>query len=180
VVVLLLLLLLFKVDLWSATSLKWSRRDLSYSVAEHRSVLENQRVVRILVIFQDRPMFSHIIETASARAFRWCGWTQAYLEKLPNIIVDVVHARAHDDEFAETPPPHMIIMSCEFPASLNWSGLWFDGLTVLQQYVETKCTYLKLGIVAASRHACWGKNDKVVWSWLHATQLKLVAQLRCS
>jgi len=32
-------------------------------------------VVRILVNFQDRPMFGHIIQKVSARAFHWCGWT---------------------------------------------------------------------------------------------------------
>ena len=32
-------------------------------------------VERILVIFQHRPMFSHIIQKVSARAFHWCGWT---------------------------------------------------------------------------------------------------------
>ena len=32
-------------------------------------------VVRTLVIFQDRPMFSHIIKKVSARAFHWYGWT---------------------------------------------------------------------------------------------------------
>jgi len=37
----------------------------------------------ILVIFQDRPMFSHIIQKVSARAFHWCGWTYVYVVKLP-------------------------------------------------------------------------------------------------
>jgi len=32
-------------------------------------------VVRILVIFQDRPMFSYITQKFSVRAFHWCGWT---------------------------------------------------------------------------------------------------------
>jgi len=32
-------------------------------------------VVRILVIFQDKPTFNHIIQNVSARAFHWCGWT---------------------------------------------------------------------------------------------------------
>jgi len=39
------------------------------NVAEHRSILKNKGVVRILVIFQDRPMFRHIIQKVSARAF---------------------------------------------------------------------------------------------------------------
>jgi len=30
-------------------------------MAEHRSILKSKGVVRILVIFQDRPVFSHII-----------------------------------------------------------------------------------------------------------------------
>ena len=53
--------LFFKIDLCSATSFERSRRELSIDVAEHRSILENKGEVRILVIFQDRPVFSHII-----------------------------------------------------------------------------------------------------------------------
>jgi len=59
----------FKIAPCSAISLKRSRRDLSIDVAEHRSTFENKGVMRILVKFQDRPMFSHIIEKISARAF---------------------------------------------------------------------------------------------------------------
>jgi len=33
-----------------------SRRELSIDVAEHRSILKNKGVTRILVIFQDRPV----------------------------------------------------------------------------------------------------------------------------
>jgi len=73
--------LFFKIDLCSAISFKRSRRELSVDVAEHRPILKNKGVVRILVIFQDRLMFSHIVQKVSARAFRWCGWTSAYLEK---------------------------------------------------------------------------------------------------
>jgi len=48
---------------------KVSRRELSIDVAEHRSILKNKGVVRILIIFQDSPtMFSHIIRKVSARA----------------------------------------------------------------------------------------------------------------
>jgi len=36
-------------------------------------------VVRILVIFQNMPIFSHIIQKVSARAFHWRGWTHVYL-----------------------------------------------------------------------------------------------------
>ena len=35
---------------------------------------ETKTGVRVLVIFQDRPMFSHIIQKVSAKAFHWCGW----------------------------------------------------------------------------------------------------------
>ena len=48
-------------ELCSATSFRRSRRELSIDVAEHRSILENKGVERILVIFKDRPKFSHII-----------------------------------------------------------------------------------------------------------------------
>jgi len=61
--------LFFKIDLFSATSFKRSRRELSIDMAEHRSILKNREVVRILGIFQGRPMFSHIIQKVSARAF---------------------------------------------------------------------------------------------------------------
>jgi len=68
--------LFFKVYLCSALSLKWSRRELSIDVAEHRSALKNNGVVRILVIFQGRPMFrpmfSPIIRMVFARAFYLC------------------------------------------------------------------------------------------------------------
>jgi len=57
----------------SATSFKRSRRELSIDVAENRSILKNKGVVRILVIFQDRPMFSHIIRKVLTRGFNGCG-----------------------------------------------------------------------------------------------------------
>ena len=57
------------------------QRELSIDVAEHRSILKNKGVVRILVIIQDRLKFSHIIQKASAGASDWCGWTNPYLEK---------------------------------------------------------------------------------------------------
>jgi len=37
-----------------------SRQALSNDVAEHRSILKNKGTVRILIIFQDKRMFSHI------------------------------------------------------------------------------------------------------------------------
>jgi len=46
-----------------------SRRDLFNDVAEHRSILKNKGVVRILVIFHARQIFSHIIQQVSTRAF---------------------------------------------------------------------------------------------------------------
>jgi len=61
--------LFFKIGLCAATSFERSWRELSIDVAEHGSILENKGVVRILVIFQDRPMFSHIIRKVLARAF---------------------------------------------------------------------------------------------------------------
>jgi len=53
--------LFFKIDLLLAISFKRSRRELSMDVAGHSSILRNNGSMRILVIFQDRPMFSHII-----------------------------------------------------------------------------------------------------------------------
>jgi len=38
-------------------------------VAELRPILKNKGVVRILVIIYGRPMFSHIIQKVSVRAF---------------------------------------------------------------------------------------------------------------
>ena len=58
-----------KVGIRSAISFKRSRRELFIDVAEHMSISESKGVVRILDIFQDRPMFSHIIQKVSARAF---------------------------------------------------------------------------------------------------------------
>jgi len=60
--------LFLKTDTCLAVSLKWSRRELSIDVAERKSILKNKKEVRILVIFQDRSMFSHIIEKISASA----------------------------------------------------------------------------------------------------------------
>jgi len=57
----------------SKSSFKRSRRELSIGVVEHTSTSKNKGVVRILVIFQDRPMFSHISQKVLARAFHWCG-----------------------------------------------------------------------------------------------------------
>ena len=56
-------------DRCSAISFKKSRRELSIDGAEHRSILKSKGAVRSLVIFQDRPMFSHITQKVSARAF---------------------------------------------------------------------------------------------------------------
>jgi len=73
--------LFFEIDLCSAISFKRSRREFLIDVAEHWSISKNKGQMRILVIFQDRPMFSHIIQKVSARVFHWCGWTLVYLEK---------------------------------------------------------------------------------------------------
>ena len=48
---------------------KRSRQELSTDVAEHWPILKNKGVELILIIFQDRPMFGHIIQKVSARAF---------------------------------------------------------------------------------------------------------------
>jgi len=42
---------------------------LSIDVAEHWSILKNKGVIRIVVIFLDGPMFSHIIQKVLGRAF---------------------------------------------------------------------------------------------------------------
>jgi len=60
--------LFFQIGLGSAISFKRSRRGLSIDMAEHGPFFENKGIMRILVIFQDRPMLSHIIEKVSARA----------------------------------------------------------------------------------------------------------------
>jgi len=53
--------LFFEIVLCSAISFERSRQELSIDVAEHRYILRNKGLMRILVIFQDRPMFSRII-----------------------------------------------------------------------------------------------------------------------
>jgi len=55
-------ILVFKIHLCLGISFKRSRRELSIDVAELRFILKNEGVVRIMIIFQDRPMFSHIIQ----------------------------------------------------------------------------------------------------------------------
>ena len=52
-------------------------------MAEHRSILKNNRVERILVIFEDRPMFRHIIQKVSARAFIDVAEHRSILKKIP-------------------------------------------------------------------------------------------------
>ena len=65
----------FKIGLCSAISFERSRRKHSFDVAEHRPILETKGVMRILIIFQDWPMFNHAIRKVSAKTFLWCGWT---------------------------------------------------------------------------------------------------------
>jgi len=43
-----------------------------------------KRMVRILVIFQDRPMFSHMVQQVSEGAFHWCGWNRSMLKNYQN------------------------------------------------------------------------------------------------
>jgi len=45
-----------------------SQRELSIDVGENMSILKNKAVVRFMVNFQDRPMFSLVIQMVSARA----------------------------------------------------------------------------------------------------------------
>ena len=61
--------LFFKIGLCSATPFKRCRRELPIDVADHRSILKNKGVMRIVVIFQGRPFFSHINGKLSPRAF---------------------------------------------------------------------------------------------------------------
>jgi len=75
-----------KLDLCSATSMESSRRDLLNDMAKHRSTLKNNQSTLYSFIFQVRPMFSHINGELSPRPFEWCGWTQAYHEKLPKYV----------------------------------------------------------------------------------------------
>ena len=63
------ILVIFQDRLMSATYIERSKRELSIDEAERRSILKNKGVKRIFVIFQDRSMFSHIIQKVSARAF---------------------------------------------------------------------------------------------------------------
>ena len=63
----------FHDTLCSATSFKRSRRERTIVVAEHRSMLKINGLMCIFVTFQERLMFSHIIQRVSARAFHRCG-----------------------------------------------------------------------------------------------------------
>jgi len=51
----------------SATSMESSRRELLNDMAEHRPVLKNNQNTHYSVIFQDRPMFSHMNGKLSPR-----------------------------------------------------------------------------------------------------------------
>jgi len=59
----------FEIDLYSAILLKKPRQELFIDDAGHESILKIKGVMRILVTFQERPMFSHIIQKVLARAF---------------------------------------------------------------------------------------------------------------
>jgi len=63
--------LFFKIDLCSATSMESSRRDLLNDMAEHRPILKHDKNTHYSLIFQDRPMFSHINGKLSPRPFEW-------------------------------------------------------------------------------------------------------------
>ena len=64
------ILVIFKMDVRSPMRFKRSRRELSDVVGEHMSIWKNKEVVHILVILQDRPIFSHVIQKISARDFQ--------------------------------------------------------------------------------------------------------------
>jgi len=61
--------LFFEMVLCSATTIESSRRDLSNDTAEGRSILKNNQYTHYSLIFQDKPMFSHINGKLSPRPF---------------------------------------------------------------------------------------------------------------
>jgi len=64
-----------------------SRWDFLNDMAEHWSILKNKVVKGILVIFQDRPMFSHINGKLSTRPFETYDWIEVYIEKLSKYVL---------------------------------------------------------------------------------------------
>ena len=78
--------LVFKIGQRSAISFKRSRRELSCDVAEHRSILKNDGVMRNLVSLRDMPTFSRNSQKVSARAFQWCGSTLVMLKDNQNTL----------------------------------------------------------------------------------------------
>jgi len=87
-------------------------------VAEHRSILKNEGVVRILVIFQDRPTFSHTIHKVSTRAFHWCGW---YM--LKNTWIRTTRVLFMHPEQVRTPKDRCIVFTVHTERGVLW-GLW--------------------------------------------------------
>ena len=59
----------FKIELCSAILMESTQRDLLNDTAEYRSTLKNNQNTLNSLIFQDRPMFSHINGKHSARSF---------------------------------------------------------------------------------------------------------------
>jgi len=70
--------LYFKIVIRSATSVESSHRDLLNYMAEHRSILKNNQNTHYSLIFQDRPMLSHVNEKLSPRPF-YSFFTSPYL-----------------------------------------------------------------------------------------------------
>ena len=87
--------LFFKIGLCSAISFKRSQRELSIDVAQHESILKNKGKVRILVVFQDRPMFSHIIQKVSRREFSiWLSIGLCW--KIPKYVLPPFYFHTHN------------------------------------------------------------------------------------
>jgi len=64
-----------KVDQCSSTSMESSCRDVLKYMAEHRSILTNNRNTPYSLIFQGRPLFSHIIGKLLPRPVEVNDWT---------------------------------------------------------------------------------------------------------
>jgi len=65
--------LFFKIDLCSATSMESSRRDLLKYMAKSRPILKYKQKTYCSLIFQNRPMFSHINGKLLPRPFEIYG-----------------------------------------------------------------------------------------------------------
>jgi len=68
-------LVIFEINLCSATSMKGSRQDLFSDMADHRAILKNNQNTHYSLIFQDRTMFSHTNGKLASRSLQLYGWT---------------------------------------------------------------------------------------------------------